>query len=269
MSILIIGGGNMGKTYAQSFLNSKLITKDELYIYDKDKLKIDLINQFQLGKGVQTLGDFVKDISTIILAVKPQDTNSLFLELKPFLNNRQLFLSIMAGVKMEHIQSKLGIEKIVRAMPNLPAQIGMGMTVFCASEFVSKTDLTIIQNLLETTGHSIIVDNEDMLDAATAISGSGPAYVFYFLDIIVKTALNMGFSPSEAHLLAEQTFLGSVNLIKRNNLNCTQWIEKVASRGGTTEAALKIFDDNKVKEGIEKGLIGALERAKYLSNLGE
>ena len=93
-----------------------------------------------------------------------------------------------------------------------------------------------------------------MLNGATAISGSGPAYVFYFLDAMINSALEMGFSPSEAHLLVEQTFLGSVNLIKRNNLNCNQWIEKVASRGGTTEAALKVFDQNKVKEGIKKGL---------------
>ena len=265
MSILIIGGGNMGKTYAQSFINSKLIAREELFIYDKDKLKIDLINQFQLGQGVQELGEFVKNIDTIILAVKPQDTKNLFPELKPFLRPDQLFLTIMAGVKIADIQSQLGIEKVVRAMPNLPAQIGMGMTVFCSSDKVPKKDLTYIQNLLETTGHSIIVEKEDMLNGATAISGSGPAYVFYFLDAMINSALEMGFSPSEAHLLVEQTFLGSVNLIKRNNLNCNQWIEKVASRGGTTEAALKVFDENKVKDGIKKGLETALNRARELS----
>ena len=148
MSILIIGGGNMGKTYAQSFINSKLISREELFIYDKDKLKIDLINQFQLGQGIQSLGDFVRNIDTIILAVKPQDTKTLFPELKPFLRPDQLFLTIMAGVKIADIQKKLGVEKVVRAMPNLPAQIGMGMTVFCPSEKVPKKDLTYIQNLL-------------------------------------------------------------------------------------------------------------------------
>ena len=112
MSILIIGGGNMGKTYAQSFINSKLIAREELFIYDKDKLKIDLINQFQLGLGIQELGEFVKNIDTIILAVKPQDTKNLFPELKPFLRPDQLFLTIMAGVKIADIQFLIYLHKL-------------------------------------------------------------------------------------------------------------------------------------------------------------
>ena len=265
MSILIIGGGNMGKTYAQSFLNSKLVKREDLFIYDKDKLKIDLINQFQIGTGVSILGDFVKQMDTIVLAVKPQDTKKLYPELKPLVNKDQLFLSIMAGIRIHDIQEALGVDKVVRAMPNLPAQIGMGMTVFSASDKVPKPSLTYIQNLLETTGHSIIVDKEEMLDAATAISGSGPAYVFYFLDALIQSAIEMGFSPSESYLLAEQTFLGSVNLFRRNNLTCHQWIEKVASRGGTTEAALEVFKENNVNNGIKEGIHKALIRAKELS----
>lgn len=265
MNILIIGGGNMGKTYAQSFLNAKVATREEIHILDKDRLKVDLVHNFNLGIPHAEPGDYIADMGLIILAVKPQDTSELFEQLRPFLHTDHLVLTIMAGIRIADIQSALGVEKVVRAMPNLPAQMGMGMTVFTASEKVPVADLTMIKLLLDTTGLSFSVEKEDMLNAATAISGSGPAYVFYFLDCLIQSAIDMGFSPNEARMLAEQTFLGSTQLFKNHALTCHQWIEKVASRGGTTEAALEVFEQNAVDKGIIEGLHRALERARELS----
>jgi len=265
MNILIIGGGNMGKTYAQSFLNAKVVTRDQLHILDKDKLKIDLLHNFNLGQPHAQAGEYIKEMDLVILAVKPQDTEVLYPELKPFMHNDQLVLTIMAGIRISDIQSQLGVDKVVRAMPNLPAQMGMAMTVFTASEKVPSADLALIKLLLDTTGVSFSVEKEDMLNAATAISGSGPAYVFYFLDCLIQSAIEMGFSPNEARILAEQTFIGSTQLFKNHALTCSQWIDKVSSRGGTTEAAISVFNNKMVAEAIKEGLFSALSRSRELS----
>jgi pyrroline-5-carboxylate reductase len=162
---------------------------------------------------------------------------------------------------MATISEALGISKIVRAMPNLPAQVGQGMTAYTSSEAVTRLELVMVQNLLATTGKNIYVERESMLDAATAISGSGPAYVFYFMRAMMSRAEAMGFTKSEAELLVLQTFAGGVNLYEANNLNCDEWIQRVASRGGTTEAALECFGESRLNEQIENGLQAALDRA--------
>lgn len=265
MDVLIIGGGNMGKTFAQSFLNAKVLRKENIHILDKDPLKIDLLSRFQLGSIYGEAGDYIRNMKLLILAVKPQDTHSLYAQVKPFIAPDQLVLSIMAGVTIETIQQELGTPRVIRAMPNLPAQIGVGMTVFSASPEVPERDLRLVHELLDTTGKAIQADDEDMLNAATAISGSGPAYVFYFMDAVIQAAINMGFSYTEASMMAEQTFLGAVYLYKRSNLSCDQWIEKVASRGGTTEAAIAVFEQENVTAGILKALERARDRSRELS----
>ena len=126
-------------------------------------------------------------------------------------------------------------------MPNLPAQVGEGMTAFTSSDQVTRIELVMVQNLINTTGKSIYVENEQYIDAATAISGSGPAYVYYFMDAMIQAAGDMGFSESEAELLVSQTFIGAADLYSKSNFSCKDWIKKVSSKGGTTEAAMKSF----------------------------
>ena len=126
---------------------------------------------------------------------------------------------------------------------------------------MTRIELVMVQNLLNTTGKTVYVDDEAAIDAATAISGSGPAYVFYFMDAMIKAARDMGFSNSEAELLVSQTFRGAVDLYSKNNISCEEWISRVASKGGTTEAALASYIDNKVHEDIKAGAEAALQRA--------
>ena len=150
-------------------------------------------------------------------------------------------------------------------MPNLPAQVAQGMTVFSSSSEVTRIESYTVQNLLNTTGKAIYAEEESMIDAATAISGSGPAYVFYFMNAMILTAKSMGFSDSEAQLLVRQTFMGGLTLLNRDHIDCDEWIRRVSSRGGTTEAALKVFDAQNVQALIEKGLQAARQRAVELS----
>ena len=127
-----------------------------------------------------------------------------------------------------------------------------------------KKEFFIIQNLINTTGKSVYVEDENMIDAATAVSGSGPAYVYYFMEAMIQAAVKMGFTLSQAELLVNQTFMGAVHLHNQSEFTCGEWINRVASKGGTTEAALKVFKENTVNEKIDSALDAALKRAKEL-----
>ncbi len=264
MKILIIGGGNMGLTYAQSFLRSHVCSTDQLMILEKSAEKAVLIRGKHIGTVYGEPGACLTGADLIVLAVKPQDTPLLFESLRPLVDPQQVFLSIMAGVKIKTIAEGLGVEKIVRAMPNLPSQIGSGMTVFTSSDAVTRIELVTVQNLLNTTGKTIYAEQEAAIDAATAISGSGPAYVWYFMQSMIAAAQQMGFNQSESELLVSQTINGAMELFTASDLTTQEWIQRVASRGGTTEAALKAFRDNKLHENILEGAQAALVRAQEL-----
>jgi len=254
----------MGLTYAQSFLRSHIVNAKEMMILEKSPEKAEHLAQQNVGTIYSVPENCLPHADLVILAVKPQDASDLFQSLGGRLDPQQVFLSIMAGIKTSTLRQELGIEKVIRAMPNLPAQISMGMTVFTSSESVTRIELVTVQNLLNTTGKTIYVEDEDLIDAATAISGSGPAYVFFCMKSIMDAAKEMGFSAPEAELLTWQTFKGAVELFHKNDLTCEEWINKVASRGGTTEAALAFFSSNSVDQNLARGAHAALQRAKEL-----
>jgi len=264
MKILIIGYGNMGQTYANSFVSSGFVASSDILILSrstvekKKRYSIDKENFHNLPSSS------IFEVDIIIIAVKPQDFNNLANTIRPFLKKEHLILSVMAGITIANLKEQLNCDKIVRSMPNIPTQIGLGMTVFCASSKIDRKELFIIQNLINTTGKSIYIDKEEMLNAATAVSGSGPAYVFYFMNAMIEAAIQLGFSKSEAEFLVNQTFIGAVQLQNRSDLTHTEWINKVASKGGTTEAALSIFNAQNIKEGIKSGIYSANDKALEL-----
>ncbi len=264
MNILIIGGGNMGLTYDQEFLRYHVTTREQLMILEHLPEKAVQLQELNLGSVYLDSKDCIKVADVIILAVKPQDSASLFAQLRPNTNEGQVFLSIMAGVKIKTIQEVLGVKKVIRAMPNFPAQIGQGMTAFTSTEELTRLELVMIHNLLATTGKTLFLEKEDAIDAVTAISGSGPAYVYYFMDAMMKAAREMKFSESEAELLVVQTFTGAVDLYNKSNISCEEWIKRVSSRGGTTEAAISSFKSNSLHQDIIDGAMAALKRAEEL-----
>lgn len=269
MKILIVGGGNMGLTFAKSFLKTHIVTSENMLILEKSLKKAEELKKLDIGTVYGEPGSYIKDADLIILAVKPQDTASLFKVISSYIDQQQVILSIMAGVKIDSIARQLGTEKIIRAMPNLPAQIGVGMTVFTSSEAVTRIELVTVQNLLNSTGKSIYKESEDMIDAATAVSGSGPAYIFYFMQSLIDAAKSMGFSQSEAELLTYQTFRGAIDLFNKYEYTCEEWISKVSSRGGTTEAAFGKLQDQEVSEKFQLAIHQALHRAKELSAIAD
>ena len=265
MRIAIIGGGNMGSTYAKAFVQSNIVKKEDLLIIEKHQEKItDLIN-FTQALIIPSITAIIKDYEIIIIAVKPQDFRAMSEELKEHLQKHQLIISIMAGITIEKIQSLLNHEVVVRAMPNTPAQLGFGITAFTARSGMSYENISIVDTLLETTGKSIFMKDEVQLDAVTALSGSGPAYFYYFVKNMIEAGKQMGIDEAVASMLVKQTMLGSFQIINNSKLTLDEMIKMVASKGGTTEAALLKFEDNNVGESIVLALKAAESRAKELS----
>lgn len=264
MKILVIGAGNMGLTYAEGMAQSPLLSKHKLRIYDTDPKKIESLRQDGTFNVFDNLDDCLPKADIVFIAVKPYHSDGLFEDMKPMLNDNQIFVSLMAGVTIGTIQEKLDAKKVIRTMPNLPAQVGKGVTSYTESKEVSRVELLMVRNLLDTTGTSIHVNTENFIDASTGISGSGPAYVFYFMQSMLEAAQKMGFSDYDSKVLVSSTFEGAIELFNQSNISPKSWIDKVASKGGTTQAAIDSMDDNNVKQLIQDAAYAAFDRAVEL-----
>lgn len=264
MNVLVIGGGNMGMTYAEAIAKSNFLSSGSLMVFDKSKEKqaeLRASGLFSVHSGLDTC---LPEADVVLVAVKPIHAPELMEEMKPMVVAGQLIISIMAGVTIDTIKQGLNVDKVIRAMPNLPAQVGLGMTSFTASEQVSRLELATIEKLLDTTGRSLNLASESEVDASTGISGSGPAYIFYFMQALLDAALKMGFSEEDARLLVGQTFAGAVELFNSSDLSPEEWMARVASKGGTTRAALDSMDENNLNSLIQEAAYAAFRRAEEL-----
>ncbi len=261
MKVLVVGAGNMGRTYAEGMSKSKLLKKKNIMVLDKSDEKLEELDQISYFDAFSHLEDCVPQADIIFIAVKPYHAEQLLKKINPLVTADQIVISIMAGVTLDTIKSVSGVNKIVRAMPNLPAKVGKGLTSYVASDNISRLELLTVESLLDTTGKSIRVDNENLIDASTGISGSGPAYVFYFMQSMMDAAQQMGFSRNESRILVSQTFTGASELFDQSDLSPNSWMKKVASKGGTTRAALDSMEDNNVNELIKEAAFSAFNRA--------
>ncbi|MGB4958061.1 MAG: pyrroline-5-carboxylate reductase [Saprospiraceae bacterium] len=265
MKIAILGCGNMGLAFARSFIQYDLVKKENLLLIEKNEERCHILTKAKEGMVVNTIDKDIAAYDLVILSVKPQDFEVLALELKGKLHENQIVLSIMAGIPISKIQSKLNHPYVVRAMPNTPAMLGMGITGFTASEGISISKLFKVENLINATGRSIYIEDETMIDAVTALSGSGPAYFYYFVKHLVEAGKEMGFDEGTALLLVKQTMLGAYHLINNAELDLDDLIKAVASKGGTTEAALSVFGSASMNKAIKDGVKAAETRAQELS----
>lgn len=266
MKIAIIGAGNMGLSFSKSFLKYELIKPENLQLITRNPSKILKISEEFPKSKVSIFNEIVElDADLIIIAVKPQDFHHVAENFTFKLNDKQMILSIMAGIKIGKIQKLLNHPLVVRAMPNSPTLLGMGITGYTSAEGITFSELMNVERLLNSTGRSVYLENEDLLDGVTALSGSGPAYFYYIVDAMIKAGTQMGIDENLSKLFVKQTMLGAYHLINNSEKNLEELIKDVASKGGTTEAALKTFEDNHFKEILQKGILNAEKRAKELN----
>jgi pyrroline-5-carboxylate reductase len=265
MKISIIGCGNMGLIYARAFLKYDIVSKNNLLLAEKNEQRKQELQQLNVGEVTVVNDSKISESDIIIIAVKPQDFLSMAAELKQAIKPENLIISIMAGITINTIQQQLGTKNIVRAMPNSPAEAGMGMTGFSCAENLSIEQIRKAENLLSTTGRCVFFEAEKMLDAVTALSGSGPAYFFYLVKHMIEAGKQMGMEESVATMLVKQTMQGAFYLINNANKPLDELIKAVASKGGTTEAALSVFNEKQVGENLAAGILKAEQRAQELS----
>ena len=265
MKITIIGCGNMGLVYARSFLRYGIVHPQELLLAEKNESRRDALRKMNLGEV--TLADDPKISSSdlVILAVKPQDFRELVPKIRSMLSPKTVLLSIMAGITITQLEKLLAHKNIIRAMPNSPVEVGMGMTGFSAHVSVSMDDVRKVENLLSTTGRTVFFEDENLLDAVTALSGSGPAYFYYIVRAMIDAGKKMGMNEAVATTLVKQTMLGAFHLVNNANKSFDELIKTVASRGGTTEAALNVFEERNLHDALVDGIISAEKRAKELA----
>lgn len=203
----------------------------------------------------------------IILAVKPQDIDEALKELSQVIRNDTLVISIAAGITCGYVERRLSAKtKVIRTMPNMPALIGQGITAVSRGRYATNRDIDTARKIFDNLGKTVIVE-EELIDAVTAVSGSGPAYVFLFMECLIKAAQSLGLEENLSTELVKSTFAGSVNLLLKKNLNPRELRTKVTSKGGTTQAALDVFLKKKIDEIIKKALQAAKKRAKKLSRI--
>ncbi len=199
-----------------------------------------------------------------MLAVKPQSLPEVMEGLKGCIDSNTLVLSIVAGVRIGTIAQGLAHERIVRCMPNTPAKIGYGMSAWTATAKVSEEQKAQARAVLGGMGREIYFSDEEYLDAATAVSGSGPAYVFLFAEAMIDAAVKIGLSPEEAAEMVSQTLLGAAHLMQEAEESPAELRCNVTSKGGTTEKALQVFNEGNLTGLVEDAIQAAYRRAKEL-----
>lgn len=251
-----------------SAIAERIKSKYQIYTFDKDKDKIKDLSGLTVAQNVI---DLVKQVDVLILAVKPQDFDELLDEIKNYLE-RKLIVSIAAGIFTRYLENRLDKAPVIRVMPNLPAKVGKGMICLCKGRYARKEDLLFIEELFKYLGETMIID-ESLMDAATAVSGSGPGFFFVliqgknklewedygrnvFASKLSKAAQALGFTNQQANTLSVTTTAGSLALLNETTLSPEILCNQVTSKGGTTQAGIEAL------RGSDDRLIEAVQAAK-------
>lgn len=265
MKITFLGGGNMANALIGGLLDKGFAAADIAVV----ELGAEGRARLEAAYGVRCLAEIdaaALACDVLVLAVKPQQMRAACAPLAAHLD-RQLVVSIAAGLRLADLSRWLGgYRKLVRTMPNTPALIGAGVTGLCALDAVSAAERAAAEHVLQAVGSTLWIDDEARMDAVTAVSGSGPAYVFLFIEALQQVALDLGFTPEQARQMAIGTTLGAAQLAARSEEPASVLRERVTSKGGTTEAALRAMAERGVKEGLIAGVHAAVARGRELGD---
>lgn len=257
----IIGGGNMGEALIKGLVEKKLFASSSILVCEADAKRAQSLKE-KYRISVKDLNTVIIQSSTVILAVKPQDMEIILSEIAEA--DDKLFISIAAGLTTKYFEKRLGKVRLVRAMPNMPALIGEGMTAICRGRYATGIDMREAGRVLAAVG-GVLEFQEKYMDAITAVSGSGPAYVFLFVQQWIAAAKSLGLREEDARRLVLGTLIGSAHLLLKAGFSPSDLRAKVTSKGGTTQAAMDVFFKGKFDQLMKKALLAAKKRAKELA----
>lgn len=260
-TIGFIGAGNMASALIKGLLKSELYGEDQLAASDKDSEKLKSVSERFGSKDYPSNMELVRESSIIVLAVKPFIIRDVLEEVKDYLRDDHLIISIAAGIPLRMIHSIIERDMpLIRVMPNTPALIQQGVSALAAGKMATPEHMETAREIFEAVGKSVVV-TEEMMDAVTAVSGSGPGYVFRIMESFVEAGESLGFDRETALLLVVRTFLGAAQLAAESELSLSQLREMVVTPGGTTAAGITFFEEN----GLENAIRGGVEAARNKS----
>ena len=262
--VVFVGAGNMAEAIVSGMVAGGFCAPEKIIMTD---VRPERLADLEKEYGVSTSTDncVVKNAEIVVLAVKPQMMSDVLQGIAPVLRSETLIVSIAAGIPSVKIEAALGGKRrVVRVMPNTPALVGQGASAIAAGTLADEADLEVAEAILGCVGLTVRVKESD-LDAVTALSGSGPAYVFYLLEGMLAAAEKMGLDKETARKLALKTVEGAARLMEDSGETAEVLRAKVTSKGGTTEAAIRSLNEADVKDAIVQALLAAQTRSVELS----
>ncbi|MGC8977676.1 MAG: pyrroline-5-carboxylate reductase, partial [Candidatus Ratteibacteria bacterium] len=252
--------GNMGSVILSGVLEKKILNKDKIFVFDIDKNKT---KNLQVNV-VENCRKVVENSDVIIIAVKPKDSNSVFQDIKDFLNDKKIIISVMAGIRIKKIEEILGDKiPIIRIMPNLNVKVKAGIIVYCLNKYAKKYE-NIVKKIFSPIG-IVFKLPENKFDTITAISGSGPGFLFYIAEEFKKICIEKGISQKISKDLISYLFYGTGKMLKETKIEPEKLKQMVCSPGGTTIAGLNVFEKMKFREILREVIQAAEKRSKELS----
>lgn len=265
--ILLVGCGKMGGAMLEGWLSHGIAPGDITILEPASEWADALQSKYSNIRLVNAASEIEEDIDVLVLAVKPQMMDDVLVEVAPAVGEHTLALSIAAGRTIASMKKHLADNVVIRAMPNLPATIGKGVTVAVSSDPLDDAKKSKVNPLLEAVGSFYWVDDEALLDTVTGISGSGPAYIFYFIEALEQIGKEMGLSDELAKGLAYATVCGSADFADESEHDAATLREQVTSPNGTTQAGLEVLmAEGGLKEVLRQTVQAAVDRSKELSN---
>ncbi|AIL32541.1 pyrroline-5-carboxylate reductase [Basilea psittacipulmonis] len=269
--IAFIGAGNMATAIVKGLLKENLYQKEDILLFDQQE---ETCQKWIKEEGIQAYtqaNEALRNCDLVVLAVKPQVMQEVVMSYLPYLKDDSLILSIAAGISLDKLNTWLSNDKnvsrkIVRVMPNTPCLVGQGASAYFAMN-LSEADNVWVQRILGSLGVVVACQKESELDAVTALSGSGPAYVFLFIESLIKGAVSLGLTEQDSRTLALQTLKGAVALMSESGESAEVLRQKVTSKGGTTAAALGVFEQSGFKQIVSEAMSAADKRSKELSQM--
>jgi pyrroline-5-carboxylate reductase len=263
-AIAFVGGGNMASAIIGGLIRDGLSASQIEVVEPAPQARAQLQSQFGISAQEHATAALAR-ATLVVWAVKPQSFKEAASQVRPHAPGA-LHLSVAAGIRSGSIAQWLGSERIVRSMPNTPALIGQGVTALYARPGVSADDKRRVERVIATTGESLWVDEESQLDAVTALSGSGPAYVFFFLEAMTQAGIEMGLAREQAYTLSLATFAGASALARASDDPPEVLRQRVTSKGGTTHAAISAMEQDQLQALFIKALHAARQRARELGD---
>ncbi len=259
-----VGGGAMAEAIIKGLLSEDVASPEQMVASDPVLARREELSS---GYGITTTDDnqaAVRDADVVLLCVKPQVSGAVMAALRGSIPTHSLVLSIMAGVPLSSLRDGLGHDCIVRSIPNTPAQVGVGATVWTATSQVTDAQREQVADILGALGEHIAVGDERYLDMATGLSGSGPGFVFLLIEALIDAGVHIGFSRADAQTLALQTVEGSVALMRETGAHPADLRNRVTSPAGTTAAGLYELEDSGVRAAILRAVKAAYDRSVEL-----